>query len=354
MGDDWLAAHQEAERQAQAAEARRAESAASMAALLNTQLEFTRQETAREAKAMPICPNHGIPTTIPGMCQLCVADAQQSTPQVPLYTEATTPTWLPIDDVPQAPEPGGTAYRKAPRPEPREQPTAPTEQRPPTVEPRRLGERMRAHVRRAQPDDHPGRRKHEELLREFLKPAERVPTAAPPSTQDDLREALASALHPPVDPDIPKFFCVNCSTHVVVPGICASCGQLLRSTDQVADLYWGAFEPELHFVDAAYAVDMRDIAGQNQDVTSLGYPRDARAFWWVMLAEHPHLFSKENVDRIDRRQAPEVDDQWVEYHPGQVYYLHDRLIHHHWDQGPWAFGVPEHFHTQFHKLLHPL
>jgi hypothetical protein len=109
---------------------------------------------------------------------------------------------------------------------------------------------------------------------------------------------------------------------------------------------------ELFIGDVRRAVDTRTF--DVSTTTALGYPREARLFFAALLDEHPDLFSIDNRARVARGEAPEVDETWLDHHPEQEMYLHDRLVHHHWDQGPWAFAIPEHFHQQFHRDLHPV
>jgi hypothetical protein len=40
------------------------------------------------------------------------------------------------------------------------------------------------------------------------------------------------------------------------------------------------------------------------------------------------------------------------HHEAARAYKGDRLCHHHWDQGPMAFAIPESVHLQCHGLLH--
>ncbi len=116
-------------------------------------------------------------------------------------------------------------------------------------------------------------------------------------------------------------------------------------------------EPELprhpaeDFVNPDFMIDTSELAGSGE--TALGYTRDSRAFWREMLSQYPWLFSPTNVQRINQGRAPWVDQQWLDYHPGQVLYEGDILAHHHWDQGPMAFGIPEEFHRLFYPELHP-
>ena len=167
-------------------------------------------------------------------------------------------------------------------------------------------------------------------------------------------------------------YCPNCSGDSPGGGYCSGCLAILQlenreslaqpehTGDPAPPPDGGNFpqgddgqDPEMEFVNPEYCVDMRDFIGAGAE-TALGYPRDSRVFWDVMLDQNIELFSERNVDFIQRGLAPEVDEQWLKFHPGQEMYEGDRLIHHHWDQGPIAFGIPEHFHTEFTELLHPL
>jgi hypothetical protein len=390
MSDHWQYDHLEQQRQLQALQEQQAEVARQLARDEMARQEAARLQSAQLAakqdeqrvlqKETVVCLGCGVPIGRQGLCQSCSEPDSGVDKSVwrsdQLYQEPLTKPDRTAGGETPFPMSSGRSTAGETRPSMAPEPAYMPPPQPTTESTRestswvaesqdRRGrgapEPVPSRERQSKGErSHPGQRKDADVLRDFLTPRESggpmapVQASAPPATREDLREALVSSLHHVVDQDLPKFYCVNCSTHVVTPGTCASCGEMLRRTGEVADMFWDAFQPELHFVDPAFAIDMRDVAGYNQDATSLGYPRDSRAFWWVMLAEHPHLFSEDNVDRINRRQSPEVDTQWLDYHPGQELYLHDRLVHHHWDQGPWAFGVPEHFHTQFHKLLHPL
>lgn len=147
------------------------------------------------------------------------------------------------------------------------------------------------------------------------------------------------------------YYCTDCSMPCQVAGRCSSCGAVLRlaTATELANL--GA---ELFIGDLSHGVDTRRFENVSS-LTSLGYPRESRSFFKALLAEHPELFSPENVEQITiHRRVPVVDELWIRHHPEQEFYLGDRLVHHHWDQGPWAYAIPRQFHLQFNRDLHPL
>ena len=107
------------------------------------------------------------------------------------------------------------------------------------------------------------------------------------------------------------------------------------------------------FVDVRDAIDMR--AYERPGVAHNrpgGFPRDRIAFWKELLARRPEQFSDENRALIARNWAPEVDEQWLDFHDDQQAYIGDRLVHHHWDRGPWAVPLPEQCHKHFSDVLH--
>jgi HNH/Endo VII superfamily nuclease toxin with a HHH motif len=171
------------------------------------------------------------------------------------------------------------------------------------------------------------------------------PAKIPPKTHEGGNEHRTAAPH------VDQYFCTNCQTICKSAGLCPTCGFVLKDAD--AQAYDELMSPELHFVDPAYAVDMREYP-DSKDETALGYGRDQKVFWQVLLENSPELFSVDNRNYIKDGEPPEVDKTWLDHHPGQEFYKYDKLVHHHWDQGPWAYGVPESFHQFFTKLLHPL
>ena len=234
MNDDWLAAHLEAERQAQAAEATRAEFAAMNAQLANEHLDFAHEEATREAKTLQICPTHGVPTTIPGMCQACIAEAELS---AGTYNPDLGPTfdgWVPkIDDIP-----GGDAHEHGATPA--DDPVSMARVNNWTVEVARRRIQDPVDVPRSAPSTHrvDPFRGHSGLHRAAsfrVDIAGQVPMAAiqrrpvdeprPPRPDPERRSE-----HPrgPVE-----FYCGNCSVLSRTPGYCTACGAMLKALDSV-------------------------------------------------------------------------------------------------------------------------
>ena len=100
-------------------------------------------------------------------------------------------------------------------------------------------------------------------------------------------------------------------------------------------------------------IDMRGApAGSIKN--ALGYPVNRKYFWKQMLEKHSEYLSPKNQALIKRGWSPEVDKQWLKYHPEQELYEGDILVHHHIEQGPYAVGIPKSFHQDpdFSDLLH--
>jgi hypothetical protein len=127
------------------------------------------------------------------------------------------------------------------------------------------------------------------------------------------------------------------------------------------------------FVHVRDAVDMRAYERSGVMHNRPGdHPRDRHSFWGELLERHPEYFSDRNrafitgklgentgwVPKEDdqwtegTRWAPEVDDQWLKFHEGQGAFIGDKLVHHHWDRGPWAVPLPEQCHRIFSEVLH--
>ena len=104
-------------------------------------------------------------------------------------------------------------------------------------------------------------------------------------------------------------------------------------------------------------VDMTDIQNP-KGFTSLGYPRDSRKYWDIVLSRDQEADPSEQVlsgfnrHLIENGYAPLVDDQWVEHHPDAADFKWQELHHHHWDQGPLAVALPEGFHERYSDALH--
>jgi len=116
------------------------------------------------------------------------------------------------------------------------------------------------------------------------------------------------------------------------------------------------FNPLEMTSDASF-VDMRTFRKPHAR-TSLGYARDKAKYWTAVLEadlrrdESERILSDRNRSLIAHGDTPEVDWLWVRHHRAAQPYLGDKLVHHHWDQGPIAFAIPESVHTKFDALLH--
>jgi hypothetical protein len=59
------------------------------------------------------------------------------------------------------------------------------------------------------------------------------------------------------------------------------------------------------------------------------------------------------IERINNREAPQVDTQWLKYNPTHQAYQGTGLVHHHWMQGSIAVPIPAPLHIQWNNSFHP-
>lgn len=55
--------------------------------------------------------------------------------------------------------------------------------------------------------------------------------------------------------------------------------------------------------------------------------------------------STENIERINARRSPVVDDDWLMVYPEHSAYRGDVIVHHHVEQGRYAIPVPRSAHN---------
>jgi hypothetical protein len=96
-------------------------------------------------------------------------------------------------------------------------------------------------------------------------------------------------------------------------------------------------------------IDMRGAPGGEN---AAGFPRNPQWFWNRLVERHPEFFSPRNLELIENRQAPEIDETWIKHFPEHRPFEHDELVHHHIDGEYIAAPTPKTFHQTFHGLLH--
>ena len=69
-----------------------------------------------------------------------------------------------------------------------------------------------------------------------------------------------------------------------------------------------------------WLVDMSK-APTAQSFTVSGFARNSRFFWKQMVAQHPEMFSKRNIENIGKGRAPIVDEQWIKYNKTHKTYM---------------------------------
>ena len=100
-----------------------------------------------------------------------------------------------------------------------------------------------------------------------------------------------------------------------------------------------------------YIVDMSK-APAGQSFTVSGFARNSRFFWKQMVAQHPEMFSRRNLENIKKGRAPVVDEKWIKYNNTHKAYMGNKLIHHHIGQGRFAIALPEQDHVQNSSSYH--
>jgi RHS repeat-associated protein len=82
-----------------------------------------------------------------------------------------------------------------------------------------------------------------------------------------------------------------------------------------------------------------------------GFLRNQQKFWKWLEEEFPGLLSERNREFIRKGQAPEVDDLWIKTFPEHNPAKGDIIIHHHWQGGGEALGLPQSWH-RMHSAWH--
>lgn len=100
------------------------------------------------------------------------------------------------------------------------------------------------------------------------------------------------------------------------------------------------------FVDTNVLVHAASNAPEDQAKrNAAGYAGNGPWFWRQMLEKHPEMFSEANKVLIRKEGlAPIIDATWVKYNRMHKDFMHQKLIHHHIDQGPIAKPLPESVH----------
>ena len=106
------------------------------------------------------------------------------------------------------------------------------------------------------------------------------------------------------------------------------------------------------YVNMRTAVNMDNVVGAS-GTNAFGFNRDSSAYFRLLMQQQPQMFSARNVERINNREAPQVDSQWVQFNPTHQSFLNSRLVHHHWMQGNTAVAIPEPVHQAWNRTFHP-
>jgi filamentous hemagglutinin len=106
------------------------------------------------------------------------------------------------------------------------------------------------------------------------------------------------------------------------------------------------------YVNMNTAVNMNNVVGAS-GTNAFGFNRDSNAYFKLLLQQQPQMFSSRNIERINNREAPQVDTQWVRFNPTHQSFLNSKLVHHHWMQGNTAVAIPQPVHHQWNRAFHP-
>jgi len=107
--------------------------------------------------------------------------------------------------------------------------------------------------------------------------------------------------------------------------------------------------PEMYYKNGI-AIDMNPAPALSRTIT--GVPRNQNYFWKQLVAEKPEMFSLSNLNLIKNNTAPIIDAKWILYNPTHKSYLNTKLVHHHENQGRYAYAIPERVHRKWSSILH--
>jgi hypothetical protein len=211
---------------------------------------------------MQICPTHGIPTTIPGMCQACVADAQTPAAMPPIPTErAYDPSII-------APESTLTDAERTRRVEQDRRVTPEvTGPGPDGRDAARAADLMAPIAREPLPNTNRGRppepashqRPHD--TGHHKKSSSHGTKAAKSGAKHAEKERPAEPRPPKRDPDRPpsghprgtvEFYCGNCCVLSFTPGYCTACGAMLKALDTASERHRQPGDHDHHLLPSAF------------------------------------------------------------------------------------------------------
>lgn len=94
----------------------------------------------------------------------------------------------------------------------------------------------------------------------------------------------------------------------------------------------------------ALKVEMAYLGKGDPHANSQGWERDSGKYFKTLYQNHPEMFSKKNVARIQEGHAPIVDQKMIAQNPSWAQYTNQPLVHHHIGGDGEAVAVPKNIH----------
>lgn len=94
----------------------------------------------------------------------------------------------------------------------------------------------------------------------------------------------------------------------------------------------------------ALKVEMTYLGKGDPHANSQGWERDSGKYFKTLYQNHPEMFSKKNVARIQEGHAPIVDQKMIAQNSSWAQYANQPLVHHHIGGDGEAVAVPKNMH----------
>ena len=91
-------------------------------------------------------------------------------------------------------------------------------------------------------------------------------------------------------------------------------------------------------------VEMQFLGKGKNNANAQGWERSSDKYFNELLQQHPEMFSKKNITRIQQKCAPIVDQKMIDHNPQWTEYRNQPLIHHHIGGNGEAVAVPQNMH----------
>ena len=92
-------------------------------------------------------------------------------------------------------------------------------------------------------------------------------------------------------------------------------------------------------------VEMTFLGKGASSANSQGWERDPKKYFKALYQNHPEMFSKKNVIRINNGHSPIVDQKMIDHNPSWSQYRNQALIHHHIGGDGEAVAIPQNAHV---------